>query len=134
DMEEFAIAMFRAGSNMLEKSAEDLFYQDFKQFKMGELELGVGQINSMDSNELTQVRDRILEYMQKVYMDKNLDMVLFMLTDIYNERTELLYVGNNTELISKAFDGKKGKNSIMLSGVLSRKKQVIPPLLNASIQ
>lgn len=134
DMEEFAIAMFRAGSNMLEKSAEELFYQDFKQFKMGELELGVGQINSMDSHELTQVRDRILEYMQKVYTDKNLDMVLFMLTDIYNERTELLYVGNNTELISKAFDGKKGKHSIMLPGVLSRKKQVIPPLLNASIQ
>ncbi|HWQ29389.1 MAG TPA: putative manganese-dependent inorganic diphosphatase [Negativicutes bacterium] len=134
DKEEFAIAMFRAGSNMLEKSAEELFYQDFKQFKMGELELGVGQINSMDSDELTQVRDRILEYMQKVYTDKNLDMVLFMLTDIYNERTELLYVGNNTELISKAFDGKKGKYSIMLPGVLSRKKQVIPPLLNASIQ
>jgi manganese-dependent inorganic pyrophosphatase len=64
---------------------------------MGELELGVGQINSMDSDELTQVRDRILEYMRKVYTDKNLDMVLFMLTDIYNERTELLYDGTGID-------------------------------------
>ncbi len=134
DMEEFAIAMFRAGSNMSEKSAEELFYQDFKQFKMGELELGVGQVNSMDSNELTEVKDRIVDYMNKVYRDGNLDMVLFMLTDIYNERTELLFTGSNTELISKAFDGKLGKNSIMLPGVLSRKKQVIPPLLNSSLQ
>lgn len=134
DMEEFAIAMFRAGSNMLEKSAEELFYQDFKQFKMGELELGVGQINSMDSNELLEVKERILEYMNKVYKDKNLDMILFMLTDIYNERTELLFIGSNTELISKAFEGKRGRNSIMLPGVLSRKKQVIPPLLNCSIE
>ena len=101
---------------------------------MGELELGVGQVNSMDGNELLEVKDRILEYMNKVHMETNLDMVLFMLTDIYNERTELLFTGSNTELISRAFEGKKGKNSIMLPGVLSRKKQVIPPLLNCSIQ
>jgi len=130
DMEEFAVAMFRAGSNLRDKSAEELFYQDFKQFKMGELELGVGQVNSMDSSELLEVKGRLLEYMNKVYKDKNLDMVLFMLTDIANERTELLFVGSNTELISKAFDGKQGKNSIMLPGVVSRKKQVIPPLLS----
>ena len=132
DIEEFAVSMFRAGSNLADKSAEELFYQDFKQFKMGELELGVGQINSMDSNELLEVKDRIFEYMQKVYNDKNLDMVLFMLTDISNERTELLFTGNNTDLISKAFEEKPGTNSIMLPGVVSRKKQVIPPLLSAA--
>ena len=134
DMEEFAIAMFRAGSNLVEKSAEELFYQDFKQFKMGELELGVGQVYSMDTNELLEVKDRILEFMNKVYKDRDLDMVLFMLTDISNERTELLFTGSNTELISKAFEGKHGKNSIMLPGVVSRKKQVIPPLLSGASQ
>ncbi len=134
DMEEFAIAMFRAGSNLMEKSAEELFYQDFKQFKMGELELGVGQVYSMDTNELLEVKDRILEFMNKVYKDRDLDMVLFMLTDIRNERTELLFTGSNTELISKAFEGKHGKNSIMLPGVVSRKKQVIPPLLSGASQ
>ncbi|HYF82063.1 MAG TPA: putative manganese-dependent inorganic diphosphatase [Clostridia bacterium] len=134
DMEEFAIAMFRAGSNLVEKSAEELFYQDFKQFKMGEFEIGVGQVNSMDSNELLEVKDRILEFMNKVYKDKDLDMVLFMLTDITNERTELLFTGNNTELISKAFEGKHGKNSIMLPGVVSRKMQVIPPLFSGASQ
>lgn len=134
DMEEFAAAMFRAGSNLTEKSAEELFYQDFKQFKMGELELGVGQISSMDSSELLEVKDRILEYMDKVYKEKNLDMVLFMLTDIANERTELLFTGSSTELVYKAFDGKQGDNSIILPGVVSRKKQVIPPLLSMANQ
>jgi manganese-dependent inorganic pyrophosphatase len=134
DMEELAIAMFRAGSNLVDKSAEELFYQDFKQFKMGELELGVGQVYSMDSHELLEVKNRILEFMSKVYKDKNLDMVLFMLTDITNERTELLFTGSNTELISKAFEGKHGRNSIVLPGVVSRKKQVIPPLLNGASQ
>jgi manganese-dependent inorganic pyrophosphatase len=130
DMNEFALAMFRAGSNLADKSAEELFYQDFKQYKVGDLELGVGQVNSMDTNELEEIRDRILKHMNKVYKDKNLDMVLFMLTDIPNKRTELLFTGSNTELISKAFEGKRGKHSIMLPGVVSRKKQVIPPLLS----
>ncbi|KUO76196.1 MAG: inorganic pyrophosphatase [Clostridia bacterium BRH_c25] len=134
DMEEFAIAMFRAGSNMVDKSTEELFHQDFKQFKMGEMELGVGQVYSMDSNELLEVKDRMLDYMNKVYKDKSLDMVLFMLTDISNERTELLFTGSNTDLISKAFEGRHGKNSIMLPGVVSRKKQVMPPLLRGASQ
>jgi manganese-dependent inorganic pyrophosphatase len=134
DIEEFSVAMFRAGANLLDKSAEELFYQDFKQFKTGELELGVGQVNSLDSNELMEVKERVLEYMNKVYKEKKLDMVLFMLTDISKERTELLFAGNDTELISKAFEGEHEKNSIMLQGVVSRKKQVIPPLLNGASQ
>jgi manganese-dependent inorganic pyrophosphatase len=131
DIDEFSMIMFRASSNLMDKSAEEIFYQDFKQFRTGELELGVGQVYSLDSSELLEIKDRMLEYMDKVYRDKNLDMVLFMLTDISKERTELLFVGSNTELISKAFDGKHDKNSIMLPGVVSRKKQVIPPLLSS---
>ena len=134
DMDEFSMIMFRASSNLMDKSAEEIFYQDFKQFKMGELELGVGQVYSMDNSELLVIKDRMLEYMDKVYRDKKLDMVLFMLTDISNERTELLFIGSNTELIDKAFDGKHDKNSIMLPGVVSRKKQVIPPLLSSANQ
>lgn len=132
DMDEFAGAMFKAASNLRGKSPEELFYQDFKQFKMGDLELGVGQVNSMDSSELQEVREGILAYMKKVYREKKLDMVLFMLTDIALERTELLFVGYNTDIIAKAFDGNMGKNSIMLPGVVSRKKQVIPPLLSGA--
>lgn len=91
----------------------------------------MGQVYSMDSSELLEIKDRMLEYMDKVYRDKKLDMVLFMLTDISDERTELLFIGSNTELISKAFEGKHDKNSIILPGVVSRKKQVIPPLLSS---
>lgn len=132
DMDEFANAMFRAASNLRGKAPEELFYQDFKQFKMGDLELGVGQVSSLDSSELEEVKESILEYMDRVFREKELDMVLFMLTDIAQERTELLFAGNSTEIITKAFDGDLGEHSIMLPGVVSRKKQVIPPLLSSA--
>jgi manganese-dependent inorganic pyrophosphatase len=128
DMQEFAKDMFRAGSDLANKKEEEIFYQDFKQFKVGNHSLGVGQINSMDRSELDEIKDRMLQFMDKVYKDKKLDLVLFMLTDIANESTELLFVGSHAELVARAFDGVMKESSIELPGVVSRKKQVIPPL------
>ena len=131
EMIEFAKDMFRAGSNLANKREKEIFYQDFKQFKVGNLSLGVGQINSMDRRELDEIKKRMLQYMNKVNKEKKLDLVLFMLTDIAHESTELLFVGSHKELISRAFDGASDENSIELPGVVSRKKQVIPPLVRS---
>ncbi len=131
EMQEFAKDMFRAGSDLANKKEEEIFYQDFKQFKVGNHSLGVGQINSMDRSELDEIKDRILQFMNKVYKEKKLDLVLFMLTDIANESTELLFVGSHSELVARAFDGVMKENSIELPGVVSRKKQVIPPLVKS---
>lgn len=131
EMIEFAKDMFRAGSNLANKKEKEIFYQDFKQFKVGNLSLGVGQINSMDRRELDEIKKRMLQYMNKVNKEKKLDLVLFMLTDIAHESTELLFVGSHKELVSRAFDGASDENSIALPGVVSRKKQVIPPLIKS---
>lgn len=131
DMYDFSMGMFRAGSNLSNKSESEIFYQDFKQFKVGNLSLGVGQINSMDRRELDEIKERMLHYMKKVNKDKKLDLVLFMLTDIANESTQLLFIGNHTELVARAFDGIMEGNSVELPGIVSRKKQVIPPLVNS---
>lgn len=131
EIEQFAKDMFRAGSDLANKKENEIFYQDFKQFKVGNLSFGVGQINSMDRRELDEIKDRMLQYMKKVYKEKKLDLLLFMLTDIAHESTELLFVGNHTELVARAFDGVTSENSIELIGVVSRKKQVIPPLVKS---
>ncbi|MDF2591054.1 MAG: inorganic diphosphatase [Clostridia bacterium] len=131
EMIEFAKDMFRAGSNLSNKREKEIFYQDFKQFKVGNLSMGVGQINSMDRRELDEIKKRMLQYMNKVNKEKKLDLVLFMLTDIAHESTQLLFVGSHKELVSRAFDGVSDESSIELPGVVSRKKQVIPPLIKS---
>lgn len=131
EMIEFAKDMFRAGSNLANKREKEIFYQDFKQFKVGNLSMGVGQINSMDRRELDEIKKRMLQYMNKVNREKKLDLVLFMLTDIAHESTQLLFVGSHKELIARAFDGASDENSIELPGVVSRKKQVIPLLIKS---
>ncbi|MFQ6121044.1 MAG: DHHA2 domain-containing protein, partial [Methanosarcinales archaeon] len=65
--------------------------------------------------------------MQKLKEKDNYVLITLMVTDILNEATDLLFVGNK-EIIENAFNKKVEKNSVYLEGVLSRKKQVVPPI------
>lgn len=134
NIEEFAEEMFRAGSNLKSKSPEEIFYQDFKKFTVGSVNFGVGQINSMDKKELQEIKDKLLPYMKKAMKEHGVSMLFFMLTSILDESTELICCGDRAnEVIEEAFADAKAKdeNSYILEGVVSRKKQIIPPFVAA---
>lgn len=130
DIEEHAKSMFRAGSNLKEKSAEEIFYQDYKKFSANDINFGVGQITSMDQGELDDIKDTLLPYIESAREEQGLDMVFFMLTNILEETTHLIVTGENSiEIIENAFETKVEDSIAVLPGVLSRKKQMIPNIL-----
>lgn len=130
DIEKYAKDMFDAGSNLREKSAKEIFYQDFKKFNDSKINFGVGQISSMNKEELSACKEKLLPYMEEVRTSYGLDMVFFMMTDIINESTELLMVGDmGKEVIESAFHVEVEDSSANLAGVVSRKKQLIPAIL-----
>lgn len=132
DTHTYAAEMFAAGSNLLSKSPEEIFYQDFKKFVVGEVVFGVGQITSMSQNELESIKDKLVPYMEKVMSDHDVSMMFFMLTDIMQAQTELLYHGNGAlELAVKAFHLSSDTEQIMLQNTVSRKKQIIPAMMIA---
>lgn len=127
NMEELAQNMFRAGSNLKGKTAEEICFQDFKQFTVGNIKFGVGQLNSMDWEELWEIKKVLLPFLENVAKINQLDMVFFMLTNILEESTELLYFGKGAkEQVREAYDLPVDMEEIKLSGVVSRKKQFIP--------
>ena len=130
---EFASEMFRAGSNLKDKSPEEIFYQDFKKFIMGDVTFGVGQITSLDAGELESIKEQLLPQMESECGKHGIEMVFFMLTNIIEESTELLYYGSGAkEVIEKAFeDLPVNEVSCELKGVVSRKKQLIPAFMMA---
>lgn len=129
-VEEYAKEMFAAGSNLSAKSSEEIFYQDFKKFEVGGITFGVGQINAMDTGELDAIRDRLNPYLKKAMEDHGISMIYFMLTDIMRGSTELLYAGNDArETVVEAFHLPADTGRIILEGVVSRKKQLIPPMM-----
>lgn len=135
DLEQMAQEMFNAGSNLKGKSAEDICFQDFKQFTVNDTIFGVGQITSMSKEELAAIRDMMTEHLSKVLEAHNLNMIYFMLTDILAESTELLCVGTGARGIAlSAFDLPDNAKSLILKGVVSRKKQLIPVLVETMQQ
>lgn len=132
DIEQMAKEMFQAGSNFKTKSTEEIFYQDFKTFKSGEIDFGVAQISAMSDVELNDVRESLRVFMPLVMGERKLDMVFVMLTNILDEKTELLCEGKNASEIAKnAFRAATKEDSLLLKGVVSRKKQFIPTFMNA---
>ncbi|MCM1186758.1 MAG: putative manganese-dependent inorganic diphosphatase [Lachnoclostridium sp.] len=135
DVERFAREMFKAGSNLAAKGAKEIFYQDFKSFTVNDISFGVGQINAMTKEELSDIKKKLLPYLKEAVNAAKVDMLFFMLTDIGRESTELLYVGENAEgLIREAFGVAPEGNSFCLEGVISRKKQLVPALMTAMQQ
>lgn len=129
-MESFAMEMFRAGSNLLEKTPEEVFYQDFKKFIVGEEVFGVGQISSVDSEELLLLKDKLMPFMEQQCGKNGISMVFFMLTSIIGQSTELLCFGENSRsLAAEAFGVDLSEEQLILADVVSRKKQLIPAFM-----
>lgn len=132
DIDTLAKNMFQAGSDFNLKSPEQIFYQDFKTFQMGEHNFGVAQISAMGQDELEPVKKKLHPYMESVLAERKLDMVFIMLTDILEESTLLIAAGKEVnKLIEEAFVIKRENEGYLLKGVVSRKKQLIPALMAA---
>lgn len=133
DPMEFGMGMLKAKSDISSKSAKDILTGDFKKFDFNGTKAGVGQIEVMDLKDLQPKRAAILAEMNKMKDAEKLDMVVLMLTDVIKEASDILFVGNDKAAkgFEKAFGGKISNNAIYKEKVLSRKKQVIPPLEGA---
>ncbi len=133
DIESFATEMFEAGSDLANKSEEEIFYQDYKKFTFGNISFGVGQISSMSKDELQEIKERIRPLLEHECGKNGVSMVFFLLTDIRNSSSEMLFAGERAEeLADIAFeDAPRTDDGYELEGVLSRKKQLIPAFMRA---
>ena len=132
NIEKLAQAMFKAGSNLKGKTAEEILFLDFKQFTVNDTVFGVGQVNSMSEEELEEIKATVLPEMEKTRQNHSLDMIFFMLTNIITESSELICSGNEArEKIIGAYDLEDNAQKLMLKGVVSRKKQLVPALVSA---
>ena len=120
---------------MADKTDEEIFYQDFKRFTAGKVSFAVGQISSLNEQEIESLKERLLSYITEAHKhQQGVDMMFFMLTNILDESTMLICEGTGAKkMILSAFhiedDGKDGRSSVVkLPGVVSRKKQLIPAI------
>ncbi|MGB9679277.1 MAG: putative manganese-dependent inorganic diphosphatase [Thermoanaerobacteraceae bacterium] len=129
DINEFGNKMFKAGTSLEGKTVEEIFYTDFKEFIINNYKIGIGQVNTLtDTGEL---KKKLINFMEQTRKDKKYDLLLLMLTDIINEGSEILFSTNNKEILIRAFNVNVTDNHFYLPYVISRKKQVVPPIIKA---
>jgi manganese-dependent inorganic pyrophosphatase len=131
DVETYAQEMFKAGTSLKGKTVEQIFNQDFKPFTIEGIKVGVAQVNTMDIEGFMPLKDEMLSYMERKAEESGLKVVMLLLTDIINEGSQLLVAGKLPEIAERAFKVTLSESTSYLPGVLSRKKQVIPPITNA---
>ena len=141
DIEKYAMEMFSSGSDLMQKTDREIFYQDFKIFSAGEIHFGVSQVTSLNEEELLSLKPRLFHFAKEAMGEENLDMAFVMLTNILKQDTLLLAIGHRADtMIQNAFFLEPKKEEFDFSGekvegftavlekVVSRKKQLIPPL------
>ena len=135
-IEEYAVKMFRAGSNLKDKTPQEIFSQDYKRFSVNDINFGVGQISSMDEDELIDIKEKLMPYMKEQLASQGINMIFFMLTNMVATETLLIALGKGAgNVIETGFDAPRlEENVYRLEGVVSRKKQLIPEILTVLSQ
>lgn len=130
DVEKFAMEMFKAGTSLVGKTPQELLSQDFKAFTINEDRIGIAQVYTMDPDSLKGMKADLVSLMEERLKEHEYSIFILMLTDIFDQASEMVIVGHNKELVAKAFGETLVNNSFYAPGILSRKKQVVPPITN----
>ena len=133
DYKEYGLKMLKAGTNIADKSEEDLIDLDAKSFELNGSNVRVAQINVVDLPEALERKDAFLKAMDEASKREGYDMFMLLITNILDSDSEALVVGSDESKakFEKAFNAKLSDSEVKLPGVVSRKKQVVPPLTNA---
>lgn len=130
DVEEFAVEMFKAGTSLTGQTPQELLSQDFKAFTINDYKIGISQVFTMDSESLEDMRDDLIDLMEERAREYGYSIFMLMLTNIFEQASEIVAVGQEKNYAAQAFDERLVNDSFYAPGVLSRKKQVVPPITN----
>lgn len=131
DLEDYGMKLLKSGTNMADKSDSSIINDDAKNFDMAGKNVRIGQVNVVDHDEILSRKDAILAQMAQEKADKGYDLSLLVVTNILTSDSIGFVVGDDTTNVEKAFNNVVEGQQIALPGIVSRKKQVVPPLTEA---
>ena len=129
DMEKYAKGMFEAAASIKGKTIEELIYNDFKSFNISNRKIGIGQMTVIDYKKVLKDQNKYVEVLEKISKEHDYDIIAFCITDVINSNTYLLYNLKAKTVFETIFDADPIYEGYMLKGVVSRKKQIIPLLM-----
>ncbi|WZE72644.1 manganese-dependent inorganic pyrophosphatase [Macrococcus sp. CCM 2573] len=131
DLQSYGLEMLKAGASTKDKTAEELLNIDAKSFAMGDHEVRVAQVNTVDIDEVLARQDELEQAINAETAQEGYALFVLVVTDILNSNSKVLALGQQQPAVEKAFNIALDQNTALLEGVVSRKKQVVPQLTAA---
>ena len=129
DLEAYASEMFEAKSDVSEFSDEELLRMDSKEYGVDGKKFRVSVLETTAPKIILDRKASIMETMPKVAKEDGVDEVLLFVVDILNEEATMFIPNDVVKTVAeKSFDAKVEGDSVVLTGIMSRKKQIIPNL------
>lgn len=128
DMEAYGKDLLKAGTDTSSKNADMILNDDAKNFPMGDLTVRIGQVNVVDVDEILDRKQELLDEMAAQSDSNDIDLFILVTTDVLNSDSVAIVYGGEKAQVAQAFNKEMKDNTILLEGVVSRKKQVVPPL------
>ena len=129
--DEYGLEMLKAGTALGDKSEAELLNMDMKIFEIDGAKIGVAQVNTVNEAEVLERKEKLLAEIDNIITKEGLKFFMFAITNILSNDSVALISGDGNDIIEKAFGEKVDSNLVTLKGVVSRKKQIIPPLTKA---
>ncbi|EIE3644741.1 manganese-dependent inorganic pyrophosphatase [Staphylococcus pseudintermedius] len=131
DLQTYGLEMLKAGASTTNKTEDELLNTDAKSFSMGDYTVRIAQVNSVDVEEVFARQEALENAMNKASVENSYDTFILVVTDIINSDSKILVVGAEQEKIAQAFNTTLDNHTAFLPGVVSRKKQIVPPITEA---
>ena len=131
NINKYGIEMFKAGTSLEGMSVSDILNLDSKTFKNNDITFTVSQAFTLDILEILNDKDKYLDEIDNIMNDSKVDAYVFVITDIIKNGSYLLYNKECEESIRKAFNLKKVSEGVFVKDVVSRKKQIVPVLIDS---
>ncbi len=128
DIKEHGMQLLKEGADLSKQPPHEIIRQDMKEFQLGRYRISASQVYVMDNTQLPPLRADLEKVLGDLLRQENYNLSLLMVTNIMSGDTDLLAVGPAQRIIQHAFDLEPENNVYHLRGMLSRKKQLIPPL------
>jgi len=131
DLKEYGLEMLKAGTALGDKSEAELLNMDMKIFEIDSAKIGVAQVNTVNEAEVLERKEKLLAEIDNIIAKEGLKFFMLAITNILTNDSAALISGDGNDVVEKAFGEKVDSNLVTLKGVVSRKKQIIPPLTKA---
>ncbi|EIJ80620.1 putative manganese-dependent inorganic pyrophosphatase [Bacillus methanolicus PB1] len=128
DPEKFGLEMLKAGADLSDKTIEQLISLDAKEFQMGRSKVEIAQVNTVDPKDVLDRQEELEAALSRVIADKELDLFLFVVTNILTNDSTAVALGRKANALERAYNVTLENNTAVLKGVVSRKKQIVPVL------